>query len=259
MKCVGITCLGLILIAIATGVVVYLNAETWSRQGAAWVGRMGAEAIIDEFNLPADEKQKVMVPIEQLFAGVEDGTVTLEQMGIALGEIASGGTMGALAARAFEVNYVETSGLTEEEKQQARMTLSRFVQGAIEQKISQEQVQAIVDQVSATTTDAEGNVKQTLKDSLADEELKTALEQMKQAADDAGIAEEKFAFDLAELVQQAVDRALQATPGGDAPAPVEPGEAGQDGTDEAAPTPAPRARPRPGAPEADTAPTGTTP
>lgn len=236
MKCLGITCLGLILIAAVTAGVVYMNAETWSRQGFAFVAEQAATSLVDTFQLPEKEKQEAMVPIRKFLDGVRDGSVSLEQMGNVIAALMEGPTFAVFLGRAFEAKYLDSANLNEDEKKAARVTVTRFVQGSINEKIQQDTIDTVMDQISVQTVDAQGNTTRKLKDTLTDAELQKALEIMKTAADEAGVAEEQFDFNLKDEIQKAIDRGMTKKPGAQtAPIP----------TTDTSTTPPVRTRPRP--------------
>ena len=139
--------------------------------------------------------------------------------------------MTTLAMSMVDKKYIEPSGLSDEEKTEARVTVQRFMRGAIDQKISEADVEKAMAPVSDRKPD--GNME--LKEKVTDDELKSFLATAKEQADAAGIPEEVEAVDPSDEFKRIVDQTL-GEGAGEAPAAEEPAaEAEEPAEEEGAP------------------------
>jgi len=103
-----------------------------------------------------------------------------------------------------EKKYVEPSGLSDQEKKDARLALQRAARGVYEKTISQNSIQRAMDRIST----AGPNGERQLKERITDDELKAFLKDLKDLADKAEVPEEPFEVDIGEEFKKAVDKAL---------------------------------------------------
>jgi hypothetical protein len=108
--------------------------------------------------------------------------------------------------------YLERSGLSNEEKAEGRLTLQRYVQGVVEGKIKQEDVDSVMSHV------ADRNGKQwKLRQRVSDADLRAALAEAKGQVEVAEIpAEVEITVDPSDEFKKAIDEAL-GEPGVEAP------------------------------------------
>ena len=110
--------LGIILVlALAGGVFVYMNWKTW----AADIGAAALTGLVEEFELPPDQEAAMITEINTLAQDFKDGKVSFEQITTLAQELSESPAVYVMAASAIRVNYIEPSGLTEEEKANANL------------------------------------------------------------------------------------------------------------------------------------------
>lgn len=187
--------------------------------GVAWfvysnVGRIKTlvadtahEAIVSgirESNLDEQEKEAVIVQVDHLVERYKSGDITMEQLGRVMEELAQSPLMGALVMVSIDAQYIQPSGLSADEKEQAQRTMQRVLRGFLEEKIRQEELEEDMDYVMDRRADGS----RTMKDSVSDDDLRAFLSQLKERADAAEIPDEPFEVDISEQFRQAVDRAL---------------------------------------------------
>jgi hypothetical protein len=97
--------------------------------------------------------------------------------------------------------YIEKSDLNDEDKEAARVTVSRYAEGKVSGKITDTSIQELVWEEK---TDDQGNTTNALKETLTPVELQQCLTIMKTAADAASIADQKFPMDIAAAIEKGI-------------------------------------------------------
>lgn len=206
-KClIGCGIIAIILIAFCAGLGWYLynNAQRIAITAAAELLRTPLVESIEDSDLRDEDKKAIVQQIDRVVeeakAGRIDGT-KFEKIIKNLGETP---LVQVGFAYYFEANYVKPSGLSEEKKDQAKLTLERVARGVFEKKIDPDELQSAVNTISEPGP----NGKQKLKKHITDEELNEFLSDLKQVADQAEIPEEPFKVDIGAEIKKAVDDAL---------------------------------------------------
>jgi len=159
---------------------------------------------IRESDLPEEEKQAIIAQVDRVVDQYKSGQISTQQLQRVMQELAESPLMGAILIYSVEVQYVQPSGLSDEEKQQARRTLQRVLRGATEEKIRLEELEAAMEHVTVKRA----NGQRELKQKVTDDELRAFLAALKKKADEAEIPDEPFEIKISEEFRQAVDRAL---------------------------------------------------
>lgn len=159
---------------------------------------------LDEVDIPADQRQRIDSRIDSVGQQFKDGELELEQVVSIFKKISESPLMSAGMSLFFKRAYLKNSGLSEEEKEAAEVSIQRFTRGAIDNSISAETSNSAMDLIS--TKDADGN--REFKEKLSDDELRAFLAAITTAADDAGIPETVPEFNFADEFDKAVDEAL---------------------------------------------------
>jgi hypothetical protein len=174
------------------------------RTFAADTAREAVVSGIRESNLDEQEKEEVIVQVEGLVDRYKSGDITMDQLGRVMEELAQSPLMGVLVMVSIDGQYIQPSGLSTDEKEQAQRTMQRVLRGFLEDKIRQEELEEAMDYV----TDRREDGSRDLKDSVSDDDLRAFLSQLKERADAAEIPDEPFEVDISEEFGQAVERAL---------------------------------------------------
>lgn len=197
-----ITAVVVVLILVGVGVTyVVFNFKSLAARAVAMI----IEKTIEESDLPADQKLKLIARVGRLRDDYLDGKITDEQLRRVAEEIADGPLLLVGTVYFIETQYVAKSGLSEEEKKAAKLTLQRVARGVHEEKISEDKLDPMFRIVS--TTDADGNVE--LKETVTDAELRDFLKLAEKEADNAEIPQEPMQIDLAEELDKAIERAMK--------------------------------------------------
>lgn len=202
-------------------VVVVMNWRSWfsSAVGA------GIEAMVNSSYLPPTEKQEVMVHVDQLMADFKAGKVSVNDLGRVAEELQDSPVFPVGATLWFEQAYVAPSAMPDDEKAAARRTMDRFARGLYEEKIPVSASDDVLAPMMETTPEGE----QQIKENPTIDEIRAALANMKQRADDVNMPDESFEIDISDEVEKAIERALaepsgQAAPADGATEPTEPAD-----------------------------------
>lgn len=192
-------------VLVCAGIFAAVNyAVQQARQLAADVSRQTLVDMVEQSEMEAEDKQAVIAQIDRVAADFKSGKITLEQVGQVMEELAQSPLFVLLMVRAAESKYVLPSGLSDEEKTQATLTLERVARGVFEKKIDPDSLDAALDPIS--TTDAQGQ--RQLKERVSDDELRAFLAECRKLADGAGMPAERFSVDIGDEIKRSVDRAL---------------------------------------------------
>jgi hypothetical protein len=161
-------------------------------------------SVVRDSDLEEEEKQAIIAQVNRVVDQYQSGKITTEDLGRIMEELAESPLMGAILIRSVEVKYIEPSGLSEEEKADARVTLQRVLRGMYEEKLKPDDIEAAMELVSYETA----NGQRQLKDRVSDEELRAFLQECKLQADEAEVPDEPYEVQISEELKRAIDRAL---------------------------------------------------
>lgn len=195
----GVLCAGV-------GYYAYSNASKFAIQTA----RAGVEAMLQESDLPQEERDAIMVQFERVATAYENGDITLEETGQLMQDLLESPLMSIVILDQIEMRYLDSSGLSEEEQEEAKQTLARIVRGAQEKKLDQKELEELSRHVLVDPDeDAGPNQQRELKTTMTDEELRTFFAEAKQLADEKEIPEDVVPDKISEVIRGVVDEALQ--------------------------------------------------
>jgi truncated hemoglobin YjbI len=211
-KKLGIGCLILVILSGIGGVVLVKKLPDLIQSGGAALVVKGFEATLKGAGLPEDEQEAIMVPVKELMADFKSNELSMEELGKVMSVVVDSHVPRMVMMRGFELMYVEDSELSEEAKQGAKKTVSRYLRAMMTDKISHEgeHEEKISDIVTTETTNEKGETVNELKEDLTKEELDQCLEIMKNKADEAGIEDRMFSIDIASALQDAIAEARKA-------------------------------------------------
>lgn len=205
-SCLLIGCLGIVLVSILVpcigGIWFYYNGGKM----IAGTARNMIVQVIEQSELEADDKKEVITQVDRVVDAYKQGKITMEDLGKVMEELAKSPLLPLAMIYGVDEKYIKPSGLTDEEKQEARLTLQRVARGAFEKKINEQELEPLLDEVSYKTG---SNNQRQFKDTLTDAELKQFLGKAKQLADDKGLPEEEFKVKIGSEFKKAVDEALK--------------------------------------------------
>lgn len=224
-----IGCLGILIVSILVcaigGFVAYKNARSIGASAVTAVARNA----INESQMPADQKQRLISQIDQLGDDFANNNLTMEELGTIMERLVQSPVFQMGMVYFFEQQYVQKSGLTADEKAEARLTLERVARGMHEKTITQSEFETVTAPIM--TTDASGDKQ--LKETLTDDELRAFLADAKKLADEKQIPNEPYKVDMASEFERIVQQvrsgqtlpdaeSSEPLPANDMPAPATP-------------------------------------
>jgi hypothetical protein len=170
--------------------------------------RQAIVSSIEQTELDPTEKQALVVQVDRVIDQYRTGEISLEDLARILDELSKSAVMQGIVIAAVETAYVEPSGLSDEEKQAAHLTLQRVLRGMHDERIKPGDLDTALAYVSNEVEDGQPQ----LKNRLTDDELRSFLAECRRVADQAEIPAEPFQIKFSDEFRQAVDRALQPPP-----------------------------------------------
>lgn len=205
--CLGGCLIMMLLAVIALGIlgyVVYTNGKAI----AVNTIRAGAVQMVNESELTDEDKRQITAQIDRVANDFKAGKITLEQVGEIFEELGQSPLLAIGMVYVIEQKYVTPSGLSEEEKAEAKLTLQRAARGLHEGEIAQYEIEEAAAPIMSTGPNGE----QQLKDSVTDEELREFLANLKTLVDDYEIPAEEFKVEIGDEFRKAVDRVYDQQP-----------------------------------------------
>lgn len=156
---------------------------------------------VEQMQLPAEQKQGVIQEMERVFSSFRAGEITPDRMRRIASEVQDHPVFAIGVVHLFKTTVVQNSGLSEEEKSQARKHLVQLSRGLYEERIAWRDLSSLIEPLA----DAEQ------KDPTAgdrDAQIRQVMERVQQQVQVAGIPEEQFQVDMVAETRRLVDRLL---------------------------------------------------
>ena len=194
--------ISVVLISVAVGVYVTKNYQTWLAHGIA----AGMHALIDNSSLPQQEKSEIIALIDQIKDGYLAGEISFAELGLILESMGQCPAIPIGLVTLFEESYVVPSGLSSTEKAAANLNLNRLARGISTEEIDWEVVNEILAPISDPGEDGKLHLRAPAE--VSDEDIRQVLATVRQAADRAGISDEKVEIDISDEFKKSVETAL---------------------------------------------------
>ncbi len=192
----------LLVLAIGVGVFVAMSWRGWAATGMSAV----ATEVINESDLPESEKPEVIAVFDEVTEAFRAKNITLEELASIFENPEDMPVLSMGMVMQFEGAYVNASGLSDEEKADASLTLNRVSQGLVSKQLSFDDATDILSPV--TTTDADGDHQLLMPNQTTDEQIREVITNAKTAVDEAGIPEERVEVDLSEELRKHIEDTL---------------------------------------------------
>ncbi len=143
---------GLVVAALCCGIGGYFavkNAKNW----AVDLARNFAVEAIKESDLTEEDQQQVIEQVDRVVAAYKAGEIDEEKLKKILTEVQTSPLLPLAVVYGMEKQYLDKSGLTDEEKADARKQLQRMIRGVMEKKIAESQVDALMVPLQETGPD----------------------------------------------------------------------------------------------------------
>jgi hypothetical protein len=195
------------VLVIAGGIFVYMNARGWS---ASLMQTVAVEAV-NQSDLPESEKPEIIAVFEDLTEAFRNGDVTLEELAGVFEDPQESPAFAMGLVMQFEGAYVGQSGLGDDEKAAAKLTLNRTAQGLADGRLSWDQATDILKPV--TVKDADGDDDLLMPDETNDEQIRAVIANAEAAVTEAGITDAYKEIDLSEEFRKHIEARLGRTIG----------------------------------------------
>ena len=189
--------------------IVVVGAGSWFAftKGPALIARFARQGIAEamqETDLPEDQQKRILEQVDRVVNAVIDGRVTMDDFQATVQQVSESPLVGLIAVAALEAKYLNDSGLSDEEKAEATLTIRRVMRGVMDEKIQPEQLESAMEVIAERQGDNEWR----LRNRVTDDELRDFLAQCKAVADEAGVEVDPAPVDLADEVRKLVDQLL---------------------------------------------------
>ena len=191
-----------VLLIVGGGIYVAKNFKSWAAAGITAAMSM----MIEQSELPDVEKSEIVEILNQVKEEYLADDISLEELGIILEAMADCPAIAMGIVVQFEGSYVESSNLSDGEKNDAKLALNRFAQGLTSGEIGWEEIEAIVAPISETTTEGDITLKEPARVTV--DEIREVLAAVKLAADRTGIPEQLLEIDISESFKESIEQAL---------------------------------------------------
>jgi hypothetical protein len=197
--CLGI-CVVFVLICAVGAYLVLKRAPDWAHDAII--------AAVKDSDLDAQAKKEVVAQMDRLLREYKSGNVPNEQLADSLEELGKSPVLVlVIAYTAMEV-YIEPSGLSGDEKSDAKLAFQRVARGTFDETIDPEDLEDVLDYISRK--DFNGN--RQLKNYVSDEDLRELVKECTRIANEADVPTEAYQIDVVAEVTRIVDRALGIMP-----------------------------------------------
>jgi hypothetical protein len=200
-----------VLLCVGGAWYVRSNFDIWLASGV----RQALVMMINESELPAEEKTEVIAQVDRVVDAYKARTINQQQLERLMKELQDSPLFALMMFWGYDAKYVEPSGLDDEEKQQGRRTIERVLRGIYDNKLNEHQVRgAMPDSMLVrehhVEIDEDGRVKEPAMNQppVSDEDVRKFLANLKKLADDAEIPDEPFQLDISDELKKTIDKAL---------------------------------------------------
>lgn len=207
---------------ISVGVVFVLLAAggwyAWSH-ARGWAAD-GIESAMKQLAANADlgdeERAQVETELQRFVEAFRRGDVTFAELGQVAQAVSKSPLIPAAVLYGARTQYLQPSGLSDEEKTAGSLELSRLARGVYEGSIEPSLLAKVFGPISTTTGSGRGvhvstpNFQLHLRppEDVTDEELREVIKLATQEADQAGVPDEPFTIDASDEIHKAMTQAL---------------------------------------------------
>jgi len=171
-------------------------AVSWTREVV--------KVMMQESDLPLEEQDAVMTQFDRVGDAFVAGDLSWEDMGALMEDFAKSPVMTFVVLFGIEHKYLENSGLSEEEREDAKQTMARVMRAVMEDQLSSDEIEDLSNAVMINP----GTDKARLKEVLTDEELREFFAKAKALMDEKEIPFEETTTNISDKVKEIVDKHL---------------------------------------------------
>lgn len=192
-----------VVLAILGAVGGFLLWQNW-RNVAANIGSAAVKQTIEASDLPAQEKDEIGVQVDRVADALRDGRLNQQQIEQFVHLLVESPLATSMAVAVIDGKYLDSSGLSDAEKEAGRRTLARFARGVLDNVIPEARRDATLSHLAEKKSDGSWE----LRDRVSDDDLRAFFAAASAEADNANIAEQPPVIDLSDELRKIVDEAL---------------------------------------------------
>jgi hypothetical protein len=191
-----------VIIIVGGGIYVAKNYRIWAAKGITFA----MTEVINESDLPGQEKAEITNILALVKENYIAGDITLKELGTVLEAMANCPAIAVGMVVQFEASYVTPSALRDDEKAVARLHLNRFAQGLNNDAIGWGQL----DDVTEPILQVSGEQNRDLKPpgECSPDEIRQVLYNVKTAADRQNIPMQFVDIDISDEFLKTIEGAL---------------------------------------------------
>lgn len=194
----------IMVLIVVVGVWVMRNMKGWAADVTSHV----VNVVVDESDLPEQEKVEIKDQVSRLTEAFRGGELSFEEVGTVIEQIMKSPLMPSIVVAGIDRKYLQSSGLSDDEKEDGRTEINRFVTGMIEEKIGEDDFQSAMRMIAVEQPNGQWQ----MRDSVSDDELRELIEFLKQKSDAAEIPAEVEQVDPSDEMKRIIDEALGVAP-----------------------------------------------
>ncbi|MDF1809600.1 MAG: hypothetical protein P1U42_07890 [Phycisphaerales bacterium] len=218
------------LVAFGIFLVIAIIATVFvARSWRGWVSgglTQGLTLALEEAKIDESERLEILAHLDTLMVKFETKEVTLKELGTVVEKIVESPILPAAMVMSADQLYFDQSDLSEEEKAQARIELSRFSTGLVDKSIHPDALTEVLSPISTNTPDDNdivlnlqvgANGQSTVNalrsaDEVSADDLRELVSIAKAKADEVEITQTPEQIDLSNEIAIAIAKALNEDP-----------------------------------------------
>lgn len=201
-----------IMFLLFIGTIVFLGVMFKDRMIAATVN-LGMHTVLTQTPLPDEQKKLIIHQTDRLYGAFLADEIKLEDLTLVAEHLLQGPVIAVGTVHFIMNHYIDESDLNDAKKANAKLHIGRLTKAVMDEKCGVELIQPLIN-LAMNPIDPQKSVdpniaaSELLKEKLTVEELNQVVSLAKKLADDAGVENKLYEFDLAKYVRQAVDELL---------------------------------------------------
>lgn len=208
----GVALAVVLLLLIGAGVFIAVKWRDFAADGMSG----GMTKLIAEMPIDDAEKAETQLVVDDFIERFRTGAISLEQLGRVIEQVAESPVLPAGVAMGVGNAYFKDSGLSEQEKADGRLQLTRLAYGLADETVDTNELRVILAPLRADPSDTEviqfdiqgQNIRMKVPENTTDDELREFIAAVKASADSNGLPEAPPPFDLSGELDAAIKRAL---------------------------------------------------
>ncbi len=195
-----------VIMAVLCGIVGFI-AYKQGPSIAVNASREVVKVMLEESELPLEEQEAVLTQFDRVGDAFVAGDLSWEESFALMEDFAQSPAMTFVVLFGIEHKYLENSGLSEEEREDAKQTMTRIMRAVMEDELSSDEIQELSNVVMTNP----GTEKARLKEVLSDQELRDFFAQAKAMMDEKEIPFEESTTNISDKIKEIVDKHLGGT------------------------------------------------